>query len=105
MLAFDQFYLMTGGAPRGQTFTSVYWIYQNSFVYFKLGYGSALSIILMLVIMCGTALQLTLQRRGERGMTDVAVLPELAPAGSVAARAGRRQPRPRATSSPRSASS
>ena len=78
MLAFDQFYLMTGGAPRGQTFTSVYWIYQNSFVYFKLGYGSALSIILMLVIMCGTALQLTLQRRGERGMSDVAVLPELA---------------------------
>lgn len=66
MLAFDQFYLMTGGAPRGQTFTSVYWIYQNSFVYFKLGYGSALSIILMVVIMCGAALQITLQRRGER---------------------------------------
>jgi multiple sugar transport system permease protein len=66
MLAFDQFYLMTGGAPRGQTFTSVYWIYQNSFVYFKLGYGSALSIILMLVIMCGTALQIAVQRRGER---------------------------------------
>lgn len=65
MLAFDQFYLMTGGAPRGQTFTSVYWIYQNSFVYFKLGYGSALSIILMVVIMAGAALQITLQRRGE----------------------------------------
>ena len=66
MLAFDQFYLMTGGAPRGQTFTSVYWIYQNSFVYFKLGYGSALSVILMLVIMAGAALQIILQRRGER---------------------------------------
>jgi multiple sugar transport system permease protein len=65
MLAFDQFYLMTGGAPRGQTFTSVYWIYQNSFVYFKLGYGSALSIILMIVIMAGAALQIALQRRGE----------------------------------------
>ncbi|KKB11691.1 sugar ABC transporter permease [Devosia geojensis] len=65
MLAFDQFYLMTRGAPRGQTFTSVYWIYQNSFVYFKLGYGSALSIILMVVIMAGAALQITLQRRGE----------------------------------------
>ncbi|MCD7060590.1 carbohydrate ABC transporter permease [Pelagibacterium xiamenense] len=65
MLAFDQFYLMTGGAPRGQTFTSVYWIYQNSFVYFKLGYGSALSIILMVVIMCGAALQIAIQRRGE----------------------------------------
>ena len=66
MLAFDQFYLMTGGAPRGQTFTSVYWIYQNSFVYFKLGYGSALSIILMLVVMIGTAAQIMLQRRRER---------------------------------------
>ncbi|GLQ56362.1 carbohydrate ABC transporter permease [Devosia nitrariae] len=65
MLAFDQFYLMTGGAPRGQTFTSVYWIYQNSFVYFKLGYGSALSVILMVVIMAGAALQIALQRRGE----------------------------------------
>lgn len=66
MLAFDQFYLMTGGAPRGQTFTSVYWIYQNSFVYFKLGYGSALSIILMVVIMIGASIQIALQRRGER---------------------------------------
>lgn len=66
MLAFDQFYLMTGGAPRGHTFTSVYWIYQNSFVYFKLGYGSALSIILMIVIMIGAATQIAIQRRGER---------------------------------------
>jgi len=65
MLAFDQFYLMTGGQPRGQTFTSVYWIYQNSFVYFKLGYGSALSIILMIIIMIGAAAQITIQRRGE----------------------------------------
>ncbi len=46
MLAFDQFYIMTGGGPRGQTFTSVYYVYQNSFVFFKLGYGAALSIIL-----------------------------------------------------------
>ena len=66
MLAFDQFYLMTGGRPRGQTFTSVYWIYQNSFVYFKLGYGSALSIILMLIILCGSALQVAVSRRGAR---------------------------------------
>jgi multiple sugar transport system permease protein len=63
MLAFDQFYLMTGGGPRGQTFTSVYWIYQSSFVRFDLGYGAALSVILMVVIMAGTALQLYLTRR------------------------------------------
>jgi multiple sugar transport system permease protein len=66
MLAFDQFYLMTGGGPRGQTFTSVYWIYQNSFIRFDLGYGAALSVILMLVITSGTGLQLWLTRRGVR---------------------------------------
>lgn len=63
MLAFDQFYLMTGGGPRGQTFTSVYWIYQNSFVRFNLGYGAALSVILMVVVAAGTATQLWLTRR------------------------------------------
>ena len=42
MLAFDQFYIMTSGGAARTTFTAVYWIYQNSFVSFKLGYGSAL---------------------------------------------------------------
>ena len=68
MLAFDQFYIMTGGGPRGQTFTSVYWIYQNSFIYFKLGYGAALSVIL------------TADHPGRRGRPD---LPD--PAGAAAA--------------------
>jgi multiple sugar transport system permease protein len=63
MLAFDQFYIMTAGGPRGRTFTSVYWIYQNSFVFFKLGYGSALSLILTVIIMAGAAAQIALTRR------------------------------------------
>lgn len=63
MLAFDQFYLMTGGGPRGQTFTSVYWIYQNSFVSFKLGYGAALSIILTLIILVFASIQVALSNR------------------------------------------
>jgi multiple sugar transport system permease protein len=66
MLAFDQFYLMTGGGPRGQTFTTVYWIYQSSFIRFELGYGSALSVILMVIITFGTAMQLWLTRKGVR---------------------------------------
>src|SRR5664279_1840667 len=65
MLAFDQFYIMTSGAPRGQTFTAVYWIYQNSFVSFKLGYSSALSVVLTLVILILAALQITLTVRSE----------------------------------------
>jgi multiple sugar transport system permease protein len=63
MLAFEQLYIMTGGGPRGQTFSSVYWIYQNSFIRFKLGYGSALSIILTIIIMIAAAIQITLTAR------------------------------------------
>jgi multiple sugar transport system permease protein len=63
LLAAEQFIIMTGGNPRGQTFTSVYWLYQNSFIFFKLGYGSALSIILMLIILGFAAAQIILTRR------------------------------------------
>jgi multiple sugar transport system permease protein len=62
MVAFDQFYIMTAGGPRTDTFTSVYWMYQNSFIYFKLGYGSALAIILTLIIFAGAAAQVILTR-------------------------------------------
>jgi multiple sugar transport system permease protein len=64
MLAFDQFYIMTAGGPESKTFTSLYWIYQNSFIYFKQGYGAALSVILMAIILAASAVQLTLMRRG-----------------------------------------
>ena len=64
MLAFDQFYIMTSGAPRGQTFTAVYLIYQNSFVNFKLGYGAALSVVLTLIVLFFSALQIALTSRG-----------------------------------------
>jgi multiple sugar transport system permease protein len=63
MLAFEQFYIMTTGAPENQTITSVYWIYTNSFTYFKLGYGSTLSIMLMIIIVVGTTIQIALTRR------------------------------------------
>jgi multiple sugar transport system permease protein len=58
MLAFDQFYIMTAGGPKSQTFTSLYWIYQNSFIYFKLGYGATLSVILMAIILIASAAQM-----------------------------------------------
>ena len=64
MLAFDQFYIMTAGGPKSETFTSVYWIYQNSFIYFKQGYGAALSLLLMAIIFIASTVQLLLMRRG-----------------------------------------
>jgi len=63
MLAFDQFYIMTSGGPRGQTFTAVYWIYQNSFISFKLGYGAALSIVLTVIILVFSTMQIALTAR------------------------------------------
>jgi multiple sugar transport system permease protein len=65
MLAFDQFYIMTSGGPRGQTFTAVYWVYQNSFVSFRLGYGAALSLVLMLIIFVFSALQIALTAQSQ----------------------------------------
>ena len=64
LLAFDQFYIMTSGGPRSETFTSVYWIYQNSFIYFKQGYGAALSIILLVIVLVLSTLHLLMARRG-----------------------------------------
>ena len=63
MLAFDQFYIMTSGGPRGQTFTAVYWVYQNSFISFKLGYGAALSIVVTLIILLFSTTQIALTAR------------------------------------------
>lgn len=61
-LAFDQFYVMTHGGPQNETATVVYWIYTNAFTYFKLGYGSALSIVLLVILIALSALQLFLLR-------------------------------------------
>lgn len=66
LLAFDQFYIMTAGQPRNLTTTSVFLIYLNSFPYLKLGYGSALSLILAAVILACTILQIALTGRSHR---------------------------------------
>ncbi len=63
MLSFDQFFTMTKGGPRGQTMTIVYSIYANAFSYQKLGYGAALSVILLLILGVVSVAQLVLFRR------------------------------------------
>jgi multiple sugar transport system permease protein len=65
LLAFDQFYIMTAGQPFNETATSVFWIYQNSFPFLKLGYGAALSVILAGIVLVFTIVQMALTRRTE----------------------------------------
>ena len=65
ILAFDQFYIITMGGPRRQTMTAVYQIYNNSFISFRLGYGAAMSVVLMLILVAFTILQLYFLRSKE----------------------------------------
>lgn len=66
LLSFDQFYIMTHGGPNNQTITSVYWIYNNSFVSFNLGYGAALSVILVAIVFALATVQMLVTRWGSR---------------------------------------
>jgi multiple sugar transport system permease protein len=66
VLAFEQFFIMTGGGPSNTTTTAVHWIYINSFKYFKLGYGSAMTFILLIILAILSLLQLrALRNRAE----------------------------------------
>lgn len=50
VLAFEQFSIMTEGGPSQLTTTSVHYIYNTSFNYFKLGYGSAMTVVILLIL-------------------------------------------------------
>ena len=50
VLAFEQFSIMTKGGPSQLTTTSVHYIYNTSFNYFKLGYGSAMTVVILLIL-------------------------------------------------------
>ncbi len=65
MLAFDQFYIISDGGPQNQTITTVFWIFSQSFMSFHLGYGSALSMVLLLILVTISVIQLRLLRNPE----------------------------------------
>src|SRR5215218_7784636 len=62
LLAFDQFFIMTAGGPSNSTITAVYEIYRTSFISFKLGYGAALSVFLMVILAIVSGIQMLLLR-------------------------------------------
>jgi ABC-type sugar transport system permease subunit len=62
--AIDQVYLMTGGGPGNATNLFIFYIYQNAFRFFDMGYASAISAILFLILLALTVLAFrTLHRR------------------------------------------
>jgi multiple sugar transport system permease protein len=59
---FTPVYLITEGGPVDSTQTMVYYIYQTSFKYFKMGYASALSFIVLALVLVFTIVQFRMLR-------------------------------------------
>lgn len=55
--------LMTQGGPGRSTTVVVYQIYREAFQYYKIGYASALTLVLFVIIMLVTLLQMKLQKK------------------------------------------
>ena len=62
---FGQSYVMTSGGPYGKTRVLVQYIYQTGFNYYRLGYASAMSIMLFIVILAISAIQFLSGRKEE----------------------------------------
>lgn len=54
---FGPIYVMTGGGPAGSTTTIVYYIYNNAFQWFHMGYAAAISWFLFLMMFAVTFIQ------------------------------------------------
>lgn len=55
---FDQVYMMTGGGPSHATTVYNYYLFQNAFRFFKMGYAAAMAWILFIIIAVITYLQM-----------------------------------------------
>jgi ABC-type sugar transport system permease subunit len=62
---FDLVYVMTRGGPNNSTSVVVLESYQQAFEFYKLGYGAAISIVLMVIVIALSLAQIRLMR-GER---------------------------------------
>lgn len=68
MLAFDQFFIITQGGPGNSTISAVFSIYLASFSSYRLGYGAAMSFVLLVVLVAISSVQLSFMgRRAEGG--------------------------------------
>jgi multiple sugar transport system permease protein len=63
MQIFDQPYVMTKGGPGDATTTTVMLIYRTAFQNIQFGYGSAISVVLFVLLLVLTGLQFLISRK------------------------------------------
>jgi multiple sugar transport system permease protein len=60
---FELVLVMTKAGPANATNTLVYYIYQNGFQFYQMGYACAAAMVLFLIVLIFTLVQYKLQRR------------------------------------------
>lgn len=63
MQIFSQAFIMTAGGPDDSTLFYAFYLFNNAFVYLKMGYASAMAWILMVIVCALTVAQLVLSKR------------------------------------------
>jgi multiple sugar transport system permease protein len=64
---FDGIYLMTAGGPSGATLTLPVWLYNTAFADFDFARASALSVVILLIVLVPVVVRLIIGSRRERG--------------------------------------
>ena len=59
--------VMTKGGPGSSTYTLVYYIYTSAFQYYKMGYSSAIAVILFIMLLIVTIIQWVHNSKEEKG--------------------------------------
>lgn len=59
--------VMTKGGPGSSTYTLVYYIYTSAFQYYKMGYSSAIAVILFIMLLIVTIIQWIHNNKEEKG--------------------------------------
>lgn len=60
---FSAAFIMTSGGPSNATLLYVLYLFQNAFMYFRLGYASAMAWLLFLIVLTLTLLQFRMSKR------------------------------------------
>jgi len=54
---FGQSYLITGGGPGRESYTTIFYLYQTAWRYYRMGYGATIAIGLAIIIFTITLVQ------------------------------------------------